>query len=42
MMTDEDISELIRDIGVIYSDDQHLMEFLKTLNGMSTAYAAAV
>ena len=40
MMTDEELSELIHDIGVIYSDEQHLTEFLEALSGMSMAYAA--
>lgn len=40
MMTDEEISELIHDIGIIYSDQQHLMEFLSHLNEVSVTYAA--
>lgn len=40
MMTDEEISELLHDIGVVYSDQKHLMEFLTSLNGMSMVYAA--
>lgn len=40
MMTDDEILELIHDIGVIYSDEQYLMEFLTTLNEMSMTYAA--
>jgi CRISPR-associated protein Csc2 len=39
VMTDEEISELIHDIGIIYSDQQHLMEFLSKLNQMSMTYA---
>jgi CRISPR-associated protein Csc2 len=40
MMTDEEVSELLHDIGVVYSDQKHLMEFLTSLNGMSMVYAA--
>lgn len=40
MMTDEEISELFHDIGIIYSDQQHLMEFLRILNEKSTIYAS--
>jgi CRISPR-associated protein Csc2 len=40
MMTHEEVSELIHDIGVIYSDEQHLMGFLGSLNEMSMAYVA--
>jgi CRISPR-associated protein Csc2 len=40
MMTDQEISELIHDIGIIYSDQEHLMGFLKSLNEMSMTYAA--
>jgi hypothetical protein len=40
MMTDEEISELLHDIGVVYSDQKYLMEFLTSLNGMSMVYAA--
>jgi CRISPR-associated protein Csc2 len=39
MMTDEEISELIRDIRTIYSDQQSLREFLRTLSKMSMTYA---
>jgi CRISPR-associated protein Csc2 len=38
MMTDEEISELLNDIGIIYSDEQYLMEFLKALNEASMNY----
>jgi len=40
IMKDEEISELIHDIGTIYSDQQYLMEFLRSLNEMSMTYAA--
>jgi len=40
MMTDKELEELIHDIGVIYSDQQYLAEFLGTLNEMSMKYAA--
>jgi CRISPR-associated protein Csc2 len=39
MMTEEEISGLIHDIGAIYSDQKHLAGFLKALNEMSIAYA---
>ena len=39
MMTDQEILELIHDIGVIYSDSVHLEKFLKRLNETSMAYA---
>ena len=39
MMMDEEISELIRDIGTIYSNQQFLREFLGTLSKMSMTYA---
>lgn len=38
IMTDQEISKLIHDIGAIYSDQQHLMKFFKTLNEMSMEY----
>jgi CRISPR-associated protein Csc2 len=40
MMTNEELSELIHDISVIYSDQQYLAEFLRGLNEMSMTYAA--
>jgi CRISPR-associated protein Csc2 len=40
MMTDEEIADLIHDIGVIYSDQKYLSEFLGDLNEMSVRYAA--
>ena len=39
MMTDQEILELIHDIGVIYGNQEYLTGFLKELNEMSTAYA---
>ncbi len=39
MTTDQEMSELIHDVGVIYSDQEYLMEFLKTLSEMSMTYA---
>lgn len=39
MMTDMEIAKLIHDIGIIYSSEEHLAEFLKKLNEMSVTYA---
>jgi CRISPR-associated protein Csc2 len=39
MATDQEVSELLHDIGVIYSDQEFLSGFLKELNDMSMAYA---
>lgn len=40
MMTDDELAELIHDIGTIYGNQQYLAEFLGTLNEISTTYAA--
>ncbi len=39
MMTDQEVLELIHDIGVIYSNQKYLTGFLKELNETSTSYA---
>ena len=39
MMTDQEMAELIHDIGVIYSSQEFLAGFLKGLSEMSMTYA---
>lgn len=39
MLTDQEMSELIHDIGAIYSDSTYLEKFLKRLNETSVTYA---
>ena len=39
VITDQELQELIHDIGIIYSDEVFLAEFLKKLNEMSVNYA---
>ena len=39
MMTEQEIQEMLHDVGVIYSDQKHLAEFLQELSRMSLAYA---
>jgi CRISPR-associated protein Csc2 len=40
MMTDEELSEFLHDVGAIYSDQQYLSEFLNKLSDKSMKYAA--
>ena len=39
VITDQELQELIHDIGIIYSDEESLKEFLRKLNEMSMSYA---
>ena len=38
MLTDDEISELLHDVNVIYSDQEYLMDFIKSLGEISYDY----